>query len=477
MAAAFVVALFTATAARAAPPVNDNFADATPIQRLDDAAFSNFVTNVNFEATSEVGEPQHRDGTNTSVANNHSVWYSWTPGYTADATVFLCSFQPDQFHPLFGAYTGSSLAGLTTSGTNEPLDCDGNTVATDILHTFQAEGGTTYHFAVADTGGTDTFRLGVGQPPQNDQFANAELLTGASGQANGDNVSATTETGEPSHAGATNAQSIWYRWTAPMGGRATFNTCESEQEVDTVLAVYRGPFDSLTPVASNDNAAACFPQDSHSKVSFVATNGATYRIAVAAGTAPGAITLDYVDSKIPETTITGGPIGPTNDATPTFKFKSSVTGSTFRCRFDGHAFAPCSGPGATHTPASALTDGPHTFAVRAVNGEAIDPSPASRSFTVDTHPPQTTITAGPSGVTPDNTPTFKFASSETGGTFQCRIRVVGGSGSFGPCSGPGASHTPGLPLANGGYVFSVRAKDKAGNLDPSPANRSFTVSK
>jgi len=465
-----VCALASAPVALATPPPNDNFADAVPVQRIDDLDATNRVVSVTFEATSETGEPQHRDGTNTPIANNNSVWYSWTPGYTADATIFACSFVQDQFDPLFGAYTGSPVASLTTTGTNQPLDCDGNSIATDILNTFQAQGGTTYHLAVA--GGSDTFVLVVAQPPHNDQFANAESISGTSGQVTGDNVSSSSETNEPSHAGNTSGQSIWYRWTAPMGGKATFNTCGSE--VGTVLAVYQGAaVDSLTPVASNDDAVSCSPQ---SKVSFVATNGATYRIAVdSPGEPAGAITLNYTEFKVPETTITGGPSGPTNDATPTFKFKSSVLGSTFRCRFDSQAFAPCSGPGGTHTPVSALTNGAHTFAVRAVNGEAIDPTPATRSFTVDTVRPQTTITSGPSGVTHDNTPTFKFASNETGSTFQCLIRLASGSGSFGSCSGPGASHTPSLPLANGKYVFSVRARDKAGNLDSTPASRSFTI--
>lgn len=464
-------ALIAAPSALANPPPNDNFANAAFIQRIDDASGTNAITSNTFEATSEVGEPQHHDLNDVPAGNNNSVWYSFTPDHTADATMFVCSFVPDQFDPLLlGVYSGSSLPMLSPTGTNQPLDCDFNGTATDIVNTFPAQAGTTYRFAVA--GSPDTFIMGLQQAPHNDQFANAQSLSGASGQATGDNVSSTSETGEPSHAGIASQQSIWYRWTAPTGGKATFNTCGSE--IDTVLAVYQGgAVGSLTPIASNDDAASCSPQ---SKVSFTAAKSATYRIAVDSPGAPtGAVTLNYADFKVPETTITGGPAGPTNDATPTFTFKSSVAGSTFRCRFDAHAFAPCSGPGAAHTPASALTNGAHTFAVRAINGEAADGSPATRSFIVDTVKPQTTITSGPSGVTHDNTPTFRFSSNETGGTFQCLIRLASGSGTFGSCSGPGASHTPSLPLANGKYVFSVRARDKAGNVDASPASRAFTV--
>jgi hypothetical protein len=69
--------------------------------------------------------------------------------------------------------------------------------------------------------------------------------------------------------------------------------------------------------------------------------------------------------------------------TPTFEFSSSELGSTFECRLNGGSFAPCSTP---HTT-PALSDGDHTFDVRArdpVGNQ--DASPDSRAFTVDTTP-------------------------------------------------------------------------------------------
>jgi hypothetical protein len=370
--------------------------------------------------------------------------------------------------------------------------------------------------------------------------------------------------------------------------------------------------------------------------------------------------LTYVeDSTPPDTTITSGPTGTTNNSTPTFGFSSSESGSSFECRFDTSAFAACSGPGATHTPTTALADGEHVFEVRAKDAAAnVDPTPASRSFTVntvippaptlsstvpaspanqsspkivgsalagsqvsiyttsgctgtplatgsaaelaagitvtvpdnstsafratattfgnisscsapltyvedsaapqtqiathppalsasasasfefsgedpggsgvaslqcrldsteasawatctspksysgladgahrfevratdqagntdatpatfewqiDTTPPTATIDAGPTGTTNDSTPTFEFHSSEAGSTFACSIDT--GTANFGPCSGPGATHTPTTPLADGAYTFRVRATDPAGNPG-TPATRSFTV--
>ena len=90
---------------------------------------------------------------------------------------------------------------------------------------------------------------------------------------------------------------------------------------------------------------------------------------------------------------------------------------------------------------------------------------------VDTTPPETTIDSGPSGPTSNPTPTFTFHSSEAGSSFECSI----GATNFGPCSGPGASHTPPGPLPEGPQNFRVRATDAAGNTDPTPDIRSFTV--
>ena len=134
-------------------------------------------------------------------------------------------------------------------------------------------------------------------------------------------------------------------------------------------------------------------------------------------------------------------------------------------RLDPEAdFDPCTSP----QPYSSLAQGAHTFDVRAVDpaGNA-DPTPASRSFTVDTVAPQTTIDSGPSGVTNDPTPTFTFHSSQAGSSFQCKIN----SSTFTNCSSPKTtSH-----LSEGAQTFSVRATDPVGNVDATPASRPFTV--
>jgi PASTA domain len=73
-------------------------------------------------------------------------------------------------------------------------------------------------------------------PPANDDFADAQLLSGPRGSVEVDLTEATKEPGEPDHAGNPGGHSVWYRWIAPANGMVTLDTCESG--LDTVLAVY-----------------------------------------------------------------------------------------------------------------------------------------------------------------------------------------------------------------------------------------------
>jgi hypothetical protein len=80
----------------------------------------------------------------------------------------------------------------------------------------------------------------------------------------------------------------------------------------------------------------------------------------------------------PNTTISSGPKGKTHDRTPTFRFKSSLAGSGFRCRLDSRPFQLCSSP----KTFGKLGFGSHRFQVKATSGGRADPTPAGRSFKV-----------------------------------------------------------------------------------------------
>ncbi|HEY7151371.1 MAG TPA: sulfatase-like hydrolase/transferase, partial [Solirubrobacterales bacterium] len=148
----------------------------------------------------------------------------------------------------------------------------------------------------------------------------------------------------------------------------------------------------------------------------------------------------------------------------TFTFSSTQPGSSFRCKVDAGSYAPCSSP----KTLGRRPDGAHTFRVQAKSGAGtLDPTPASRSFTVDTARPDTTLTSGPSDPTNNPTPAFTFTSSQPGSSFACRVD----SAPYAACPSPNT-----VPeLTDGSHQFQVRATDKAGNVDATPASLSFTV--
>lgn len=173
-----------------------------------------------------------------------------------------------------------------------------------------------------------------------------------------------------------------------------------------------------------------------------------------------------VDSAAPSLSIDSGPSGPTNDATPSFAFTAELGTRRVECSLaaGSPSYAPCVSPYVS----AALPDGSYTFLVRATDGvgnQAVE----TRSLMVDTVPPSLSIAFGPSGTTTDSTPLFGFAA-ERGAMTECSIDQ--GTAAYGACASA-TTHAAGAPLADGAYVFRVRATDAAGNQTTS--TRAFTV--
>jgi hypothetical protein len=81
----------------------------------------------------------------------------------------------------------------------------------------------------------------------------------------------------------------------------------------------------------------------------------------------------------PQTTLRRKPSKTTHDRTPTFRFTSNESGSTFQCKFDGKPFRSCRSPFTSRQ----LALGRHTFKVRARDDSGkLDPSPVSYGFKV-----------------------------------------------------------------------------------------------
>ena len=140
----------------------------------------------------------------------------------------------------------------------------------------------------------------------------------------------------------------------------------------------------------------------------------------------------------------------------------------FECRVDGGDFAPCSGPGETHTTAATGRRQPRLPGPRDRRRRQPDPV-ATCAFTIDTSgPPDTTapdtnITKKPK----DRIKTKKKKarvevafSSEPGAAFRCKLDKA----KYEPCTSPYSVKARSKPGKGKKHAISVRAIDSAGNV-------------
>ena len=253
------------------PPANDNFANRINIPS------PATVTGTNVGATEETGEPVHAQ---RPTARN-SIWWRYTPSQSGQIRINTFGSEAST---VLAVYTGSSVANLTEVASNN------NFPGSRSMVTFSGTAGTAYAIAVAGPNmaeGAVTLTVQETIPhPVNDDFAD-RINIPAFATVTGTNVGAMAETGEPIHAGRSDARnSVWWRFTPSAAGQITINTFGSN--FDTVLAVYTGStVANLTHVASNDDT-----NGRQSQVTIQASAGTAYAIAVAGyGNTAGNITL------------------------------------------------------------------------------------------------------------------------------------------------------------------------------------------
>jgi hypothetical protein len=198
-----------------------------------------------------------------------------------------------------------------------------------------------------------------------------------------------------------------------------------------------------------------------------------------ATTFPWTVDNSLADSTPPETTIVSRPPDPSASPIAAFAYSSNEPGSTFQCKLDGESFNSCPASGISY---SGLANGAHTFQVRAIDAaNNTDPTPAGYSFTValaaglpigptsagkPTPAKPNTAISKQGARTRDRTPTFRFTSSQTGASFQCKLD----GGPFKACRSPFTTKA----LSYGTHVLQVRAT-ASGVADPTPAKVGFKV--
>ena len=328
-----------ADAARVRPP-GDSFASP---KSLSGATFS--VPGINGAATRETGEPDHLPADGASLGEN-SVWYSWTAPFSGPVTIDTCQ---SSFDTALAAYTGSAIGSLSQVASDNDACSAFNDAGSQL--SFEAVAGTTYRIAVSgsDSASEGTFTLNAfHDPPSNDYFFGAQEISGNSATVAGTTLLATREFGEPDHYPddpffLLGEHSVWYSWTAPSSGPVEMNTCTAN--ISSTIALYTGSeLSNLSRVASN--RSACPNALIGSKVTFDATAGTTYRIAVAE---PGGdhtqdtFTLEVGDRKPPTVTRTSPADNATGiarraDLKATFSEDmqaSSINANTFELRRAG----------------------------------------------------------------------------------------------------------------------------------------------
>ena len=249
-----------------APPPNDLFADAMVVT-LPQAS----VTGSNQFATTEPGVPTELAGERASG----TVWFRWIAPEAGRLRVDSCD---SGFDSLIGVFEGDRLDALTHLGSSDDDPRCGwqPNGATEV----DVRAGVAYSFVIGGyQGAMGDYSLAwelLAPSAGNDDFARPLMLEGPTGSVTASNEGATSEPGEPHHAGNPGGASLWYSWEAPASGPVVFETCGTT--LDTLLGAYTGSsLGSLTPVASNDDVAEC---GYASRIRFIAAAGTTYRIAV-----------------------------------------------------------------------------------------------------------------------------------------------------------------------------------------------------
>jgi Ca2+-binding RTX toxin-like protein len=203
--------------------------------------------------------------------------------------------------------------------------------------------------------------------------------------------------------------------------------------VDTVAPTINtmAPTDGATDVAAASNAEATFSEAMDSST----INGSTFTLVKQGTSQPVAAQVTY-DPAAKKATL-----DPDADLDPSATYTAAVKGGTSGVK------DPAGNPLAQDTTWSFTT--------------AASPPPD------DTTPPETTIDSGPSDTITVDSATFAFSSSEAGSTFECSLDGE----AYSACTSP-KDYTN---LPNGSHTFEVRATDEAGNVDATPASRTFAV--
>jgi hypothetical protein len=174
-----------------------------------------------------------------------------------------------------------------------------------------------------------------------------------------------------------------------------------------------------------------------------------------------------VDTKPPQLRIVVAPAADSNSDRARFTLDGSQDISVIKCSVDG------AGRSCWRTSPNDfgnLREGKHTFKATAYDRAGNPSAPATHTWNVDLTAPDTRIEGGPAEGSSTTATTARFPlASDPGASLECKLDGQ----AWQVCSGPAEAAYSGL--ARGRHVLEVRAMDAAGNVDPTPARRTWTV--
>ncbi|MBJ7328711.1 MAG: hypothetical protein JHC95_02370 [Solirubrobacteraceae bacterium] len=172
-----------------------------------------------------------------------------------------------------------------------------------------------------------------------------------------------------------------------------------------------------------------------------------------------------LDTSAIDTVISSAPQVIGSKDNPKVSFTASRE-ARFECSLDGAPWAACQSPVGVKTS----REGAHELAVRAIDGGGVaDTTPARATWVLDLTAPDTVLTKKPPKKLKKAKVQLRFKGTDATGVASYQCRVLGKawnrckSGDFQKLSGKGLKR------------MQVRAVDRAGNVDPAPAQATVTL--
>jgi len=182
-----------------------------------------------------------------------------------------------------------------------------------------------------------------------------------------------------------------------------------------------------------------------------------------------------IDPSVPNApTLTGGPVGLTNQAAPTFTWVGSGTTFPWKVRRAADdALIQQGTTGGLQVTVGPLPDGSYTFEVQQAGINGVTGDAAVLAFSVDANPPgPPVIVSGPGASTDVRTPAFAWVG-EAGGSFVWTVLGGGGPVRSGTTAARSVAVAPALDP--GLWTFVVQQVDAAGNASAPSAGYAFTI--